>query len=488
MAKLYVEPFSGISGNMFMGALFDLGASFSKVKSELEKLNLGEYELVYEKVDKCGIHATHFDVILPDEQHHHHHEEHEHVHHEHHHEHSHAHEEHTHTHEKHGAEAHVHGNEIHEHHHEHVHEQHDHSHAHLSVQEQVHVHAHAHRNLADILGIINSSALSDHIKTKAAEVFTELGKAEAKVHGKSLDEIHFHEVGAIDTIIDIVGGLLALEDLGITEIYVGKLQTGQGFVRCAHGLMPIPAPATAELLKGIPYYQGELSKELVTPTGAALMHTLAKVSVEMPENFSGAVIGYGAGTWDLPIPNVVRLHLDRGNGAFDCGTVPDTTNRGTAALITPSTTSEELVVAECNLDDTTGEILGYTLDKLMTSGALDAWYTPIFMKKGRPAFKLSVLCKLVDLTALEHLIFTETSTLGIRTQVVSRTALERRFYTVEFLLGEVRLKAGYLDGLLVNVAPEYSDCVALAEAMSVPVKQIMAEALEKGKKIVAERL
>lgn len=431
MSKLYIEPFSGISGNMLMGALFDLGASFPKVKAELEKLSLGEYTLVFEKVDKCGIHATHFDVVLPEIHHHHHEEEH--------------------------------------HHHEHSEGHHHHEKELVKAQPQVHEHAHAHRNLADILHIINSSALSDKIKAQAAAIFTELGKAEAKVHGKALEEIHFHEVGAIDTIIDVVGNLLALEDLGITEIYVGRLQTGKGFVRCAHGLMPIPAPATAELLQGLPYYQGDLDKELVTPTGAVLVHALAKVSLNLPEDFSSAKIGYGAGTWDLPIPNVVRLYLDKNQG-------------------TTGSTEEKLIVGECNLDDTTGEVCGYTASKLLAAGALDAWYTPIFMKKGRPAYKLAFLCAEEKLETVKNIVFTETSTLGIRSYKVARTALVRKFYEVTLPQGQVKVKAGYYAGQLVNLAPEYSDCVKIAESTLLPLQTIMAAAVEEGRKIAVSKL
>jgi uncharacterized protein (TIGR00299 family) protein len=394
MSKIYVEPFSGISGNMFMGALFDLGASFPKVKEELTKLNIGQYELIYEKVDKCGIRATHFDVKLTGEgtatfSDDHHEDRHE----EHHHDHDHEHE--------------------HEHHHEHDHE-------------HEHEHHHEHRNLADILGIINSSGLSETIKEKASLVFMELGKAEAKVHGKSLDEIHFHEVGAVDTIIDIVGSLLALEDLGIDKVYVGRMQTGRGFVHCAHGLMPIPAPATAELLKTLPNYQGEIDKELVTPTGAALMFALAKPTINRPENFNADAVGYGAGTWDLLIPNVLRVYLDKSENALASET--------------------DLVVGECNLDDITGEVCGYTAEKLMTQGALDAWYTPIYMKKCRPAYKLSVLCQKSMQEVLEKIIFTETSTLGMRYYPVERTVLTRHFYTVKLPMGEVQVKAGYHKG------------------------------------------
>ena len=395
MKTLYVEPFSGISGNMFMGALFDLGASFAEVKTELAKLNLGEYKLIYEKADKCGIHATHFDVELPE----------------------HA-----------------------EHHHEHEHEHH-----------------HKHRNLKDITTIIDGSTIADPIKEQAKNIFTELAKAEAKVHGKTIEEIHFHEVGAIDTIIDIVGTLLALENLHITKIYTGKLQTGHGFVNCAHGLMPIPAPATAELLTALPNYAGPLDKELVTPTGAVLLRVLATPMSEKPKNFNAEKIGYGAGTWDLPIPNVLRLYL---------GTEENKEDK-----------QDGLVVGECNIDDTTGEILGHALEQVLGAGALDAWLTPIMMKKGRPAEKFSFLCSKDLLPKIEPIVFANTTTLGIRYTEVKRTALERKIITVALGNLEIRMKCGYYQGHLVNMAPEYEDCLKAATTLKKPLKEIMHQVI-----------
>ncbi len=415
MSTLYVEPFSGISGNMFIGALLDLGASYDYLCEELTKLSLGQYKLVYEKADKCGIHATHFDVELLSHHDHHHEEEHEHD---------------------------------HDHHHEEEHE-YDHDHHH----EEEHEHHHEHRNLQDILTIIDGSALSPAIKTKAKDIFTELAKAEAKVHGKTIQEIHFHEVGAIDTIIDVVGSLLCLENLHVNKIYVGNIQTGYGFVRCAHGLMPIPAPATAELLKGLPHYKGEIDKELITPTGAVLMHTLATPLTDKPADFHTDKIGYGAGTWDLPIPNVVRLYW--------------------AEQDATAKYSEDLVVGECNIDDSTGEILANALNLVLQAGALDAWLTPIIMKKGRPAEKFSFLCAKPVLEQIETVVFANTSTLGIRYTDVTRSILERKNISVEIGENSIQVKCGYHRGKLVNIAPEYDDCLRASQAGGMPIKTIM---------------
>ena len=415
VSTLYVEPFSGISGNMFIGALLDLGASFSYLEQEISKLSLGEYKLIYEHVDKCGIHASHFDVELPGHKHHHEGEQHDH-----------------------GREHSTHEQEMES---ELLQECHD------------HVHHHEHRNLQDILTIIDNSALSDNIKNQAAKVFRELAKAEAKVHGKTMQEIHFHEVGAVDTIIDVVGSLLLLENLHISKIYVGTIQTGYGFVQCAHGLMPIPAPATAELLKELPNYKGIIDKELTTPTGAVLMHALATAAPNKPAGFHTDKIGYGAGTWDLPIPNVVRLYWERKDVAPDRET--------------------DLVVGECNLDDSTGELLANALKLVLEAGALDAWLTPIIMKKGRPGEKFSFICTPAALAKIEPIVFANTSTLGIRYTGVFRTSLERNSIIVKIGNSAIRVKCGYYQGKLVNIAPEYEDCLVACQAENISLKEVM---------------
>lgn len=330
---LYIEAFSGISGNMLLGALIDLGADAAYIEAELKKMNLGEYELINTRADKCGINAAYFNVKIPgvteaaEAE-----EAHLHEHHDGHHCHHHAHgcegeEHHHHHHEEHHC-CHQHGHtaeEAHEHHCCHTHEAGAHHH-------------HEHRNFNDIKTIIENSDLSTNIKDKAVNVFRMLGLAEAKVHGKSLEEVHFHEVGAVDTIIDIVGSCLALENLGIEKIYVSEIKTGFGFVQCAHGLMPVPAPATAELLAhGLLYAKGNIERELATPTGAALMAALAEPSADMPKGFSAEKVGYGAGTRNLEIPNVLRATL---------GTVEEVK-------------SHALTVAECNIDDMSGEVWPY---------------------------------------------------------------------------------------------------------------------------------
>ena len=479
MKALYVEPFAGISGNMLLGALLDAGVPFAFLQEEFAKLHLGNYELVHKSVNKSGIQAQYFNVVLPEEQEH----EHEHAHdgdhvHEHHHAHDHDdnHEhEHHHDHEHDHAWMHAHGI-AHSHDHELVHEEepcgcgHHHDHEHNHDQEHhhehhTHHHHHEHRNLHDIEEILDHSDLPKEVIAKAKEVFLVIAKAEAKVHGSTVEEIHFHEVGAIDTIIDVVGNILALQYLGIEKVFTTPVNTGFGFVECAHGQMPVPAPATAELLQGIPNYRGTVEKEMTTPTGAALLKVLASPVKEVPDGFTGETIGYGAGTRDVAIPNVLRVTMGLWNETVGTG------NSGSAV--------ERLLMLECNLDDLNPEIMPYVLEKLLAAGALDAWLQPVIMKKGRPAQTLKVLCSPEQRQVMEQIMFTQTTTLGVRAYYVERTALERRWKTVQTPWGEVRVKEGLLDGKVVNAVPEFEDCKKIAEANGVPLKAVETAALQE---------
>ncbi len=442
MKALYVEPFAGISGNMLLGALLDAGVPFAFLQEEFAKLHLGNYELVHKSVNKSGIQAQYFNVVLPEEQEH----EHEHAHdgdhvHEHHHAHDHDdnHEhEHHHDHEHDHAWMHAHGI-AHSHDHELVHEEepcgcgHHHDHEHNHDQEHhhehhTHHHHHEHRNLHDIEEILDHSDLPKEVIAKAKDVFLAIAKAEAKVHGSTVEEIHFHEVGAIDTIIDVVGNILALQYLGIEKVFTTPVNTGFGFVECAHGQMPVPAPATAELLQGIPNYRGTVEKEMTTPTGAALLKVLASPVKEVPDGFTGETIGYGAGTRDVAIPNVLRVTMGLWNETVGTG------NSGSAV--------ERLLMLECNLDDLNPEIMPYVLEKLLAAGALDAWLQPVVMKKGRPAQTLKVLCRPEQRQVME-------------------------------------LKEGLLDGKVVNAVPEFEDCKKIAEANGVPLKAVETAALQE---------
>ena len=485
MKALFIEPFAGISGNMMLGALIDAGVPFAYLEEEFRKLHLGEYELVNKSVNKSGIQARYFNVVLPEEHHHEHVHEHSHEH-EHEHEHDDAHSgEEIHDHawmHAHGI-AHSHG-EVkeehgHDHHHvhcdDHHHEQ-EHVHSHEHAHEHQHHHHHEHRNLHDIEKILDQSDLSSDVISKAKEVFLAIARAEAKVHGSTVEEIHFHEVGAIDTIIDVVGNILALQYLGIEKIFTAPVNTGFGFVECAHGQMPVPAPATAELLQGLPHYRGTVDKEMTTPTGAALLKVLAVPVEEVPAGFIGERIGYGAGTRDVAIPNVLRINC----GTWDGGVKNAAGSLGAAAAVPVSeNAAETLLVLECNLDDMNPEIYPYVLEKLLAAGAMDAWLQPIVMKKGRPAQMLKVLCREESQPVLQKIIFTETTTLGVRSYSVQRTALARSWKKVSTPWGEVRVKEGILDGQVVNAAPEFEDCRQIAEKSGQPLKAVAAAAMKE---------
>lgn len=421
---VYIEAFAGISGNMFLGALIDAGVPLDYLASEMEKLHLGEYKLINERVNKCGISANYFNVLLPEEHHH---------------------------------------DVMIQHHHNHNEKTHEHHHHSMCQHKNIETeaptapahHHHDHRNLHDIRQIIEASALNPRTKEKVMCIFTVLAEAEAKVHGKSIEEVHFHEVGAIDTIIDIVGCVLGLEYLGIEKIFVSNIHTGSGFVKCAHGLMPIPAPATAELLQGLRHSHGNIAKELTTPTGAALMKVLAVSCTDIPVGFSGRKIAYGAGTWDLEIPNVVRVNFGEWEEQED---------------------SDKLLVAECNIDDMSGEVYPYVQEKLLQAGALDCWLTPIIMKKGRPAQTLSVLLTSPNLDKLTEILLTETTSLGVRYYSVHRHINYRKFTTVSLPEGEVRIKYAQMNEQIVNIAPEFEDCKALAAKSGRSLKNIMQAA------------
>ena len=321
-----------------------------------------------------------------------------------------------------------------------------------------------HRHLADIVKIIEAAELSDAVKQRSIAVFTKLAEAEAKVHGTTIEKIHFHEVGGVDAIIDIVGTVSGLEQLGIEKVFAGNLRTGFGFIDCAHGAMPIPAPATAELLNGIPYKQGTVEKELITPTGAALIATLCDGFGDRPDGFVTEQTAYSAGGYDLEIPNVLRAEL----GICRAGAA-----ESLPAAAGRSTTIPALQVLETNIDDGSPQVISFACERLFDAGALDVWQTPIVMKKGRSATKLSVLCPISIKNELESIIFEETTSIGIRSFTVDRTALERKVETVETPWGPVRVKVSSVKGTICFATPEYEDCRKLAESNHVALKTVI---------------
>ncbi len=330
--------------------------------------------------------------------------------------------------------------DLHEHHHDHHHEHHH------------------HRSMADIRTIIESSTLSLEIKKLALLIFEKLAAAEGKIHNTPPEDVHFHEVGAVDSIIDIVGAAICIDYLDVERVFVSKINVGSGTVDCAHGLMPVPAPATAELLAGFPTRRSTVEKELTTPTGAAIVAALAEHSGDLPDSFTVEKIGYGAGTYDLEIPNVLRIYLGASDGRK----------------------ARKFVKLETNIDDMNPQIYGYLYDRLLEAGALDVWTTPIYMKKTRPAHTLTVLVDEEHQSACTKIIFEETTTLGVRViNVDDRIEAERRMAKIETTYGEVACKVGAFDGKIVSITPEYEDCKKLAREKNVPLKNIWLEALSK---------
>jgi len=320
-----------------------------------------------------------------------------------------------------------------------------------------HGHDHHHRHLVDIIKIIDNSHLDKKVKEESKQIFLLLAQAEAKVHGTTVDVIHFHEVGAVDAIIDIVGTVFGLNYLGIEAIYTSKLHVGSGFVQCAHGLMPIPAPATAELLKSIPYYTGDISKELVTPTGAAVIAALGSGYGVMPEQFISHSISYGAGTWDLDIPNVLRMHVGE---------------------MVATNVANETIVIEANIDDLNPQVYPYVMDKLLGIGVFDVWLTPIIMKKNRSATLLSVLLNSQLLEQVTIILFEETTTIGLRHFVVQRTIASREMLNVTAPWGQASVKVSSYNGKLCSITPEYEDCKRLAMQQDIPLKEVQQTVLE----------
>jgi uncharacterized protein (TIGR00299 family) protein len=396
MKILYYDCFCGISGDMNLGALLDLGVDEAFLRKELSKLSLDdEFEMTVHKAEKKGITGIKVDIDLKDDGHHHHH----------------------------------------------------------------------HRKLKDIEELIGSSGLSDSVKASALNMFTKIARAEAKVHGKTLYEVHFHEVGAVDSLVDITGAAIALDYLKVDKVIASSVQVGGGFVNCAHGMLPVPAPATAELLSGIPVKTGLVPHETTTPTGAAILAANADAFTD-DVSFSITRTGYGLGTRDFEIPNVLRVYLaEETNG--------------------PKT--EKQVLLETNIDDMSPEWIGFAEERLFQAGALDVYKTPIMMKKGRSALQLSILTDEEHEADIENVLFTETTTIGLRKFKVDKIMLEREYESIQTKYGSVKVKKAYFKGRLVNAKPEYDDIKEMAERNGVPIsgvyREIQKEMEKDGKRL-----
>jgi pyridinium-3,5-bisthiocarboxylic acid mononucleotide nickel chelatase len=391
MTLAYFDCFSGISGDMTLGALVDAGVPVEHLRAELAKLGLAGWSLISDRVRRSGLAATKVDVLL-------------------------------------------------------------------DQQEQ------PARRLADIRAVIEGSSLAPSVKAKSLAVFLRLAEAEACVHGTTPETVHFHEVGAVDALVDIVGAVIGLEHLGADEIVASPLNVGSGSVHTAHGRLPVPAPATAQLLKGIPLYSSSSAFELTTPTGAAIISTLASSFGPIPAmRFSR--IAYGAGGKDLPgQPNVLRLFLGESPAACD---------------------EDRAFLIETNIDDMNPQICGHLIDRLLQAGALDASLTPLIMKKGRPGVLLSVLSAREHADTLTDIIFRETTSIGIRMQEVARKKLSRELQDVRTRHGIVRVKVSRRGDEVLTVSPEYEDCRRIALESGLPLRTVMQEAVRAAQDQIA---
>lgn len=437
MKTLYLDIFSGISGDMFIGALLDLGVDARLLEAELRRLPVDGYHLHIARKQKSNIEGVKFDVHLEHEHHHHDETEHEHAH------------------------THSHGSTAHSHSHSHSHgPEHDRDHEH--GHEHTHDHD-EHRTFADIKKLIWQSTLSEWVKEKSIAVFRRVAVAEGKIHGHPPDEVHFHEVGAIDSIVDIIGACICLEMLGKPRVLAAPVTEGTGWVKCAHGRFPVPTAATLEILGGrsIPLTQCEEPHELVTPTGAALLAEFAESFAPM-QGLVASKVGYGLGTRDNKTrPNVLRAVLGESQ----------------AASAGPNDwETDTITVLETNLDDISSELLGHFVEQALSAGALDVFHTPIQMKKNRPAVLLTVLCATADADRFAELVLRETTAFGVRRTTAERRKLKREFQKVTTPFGEIQIKLGRLNGRIVQAAPEYESCRAAAASKQASLKEVLEAA------------
>ena len=405
---------------MVLGALVDVGADVNELSSQLAKLNIeAEFTLHFQKAIKHNISGTQACVETSEET-------------------------------------------ITGHHH------HDHSHG-------------PSRHLSDIFELLDRSGLNDDILETSKLIFDRLAEAEAKVHNTDKNKVHLHEVSGIDSIVDIVGAVIGISLLGIEEIYASPLSLGGGFVRCAHGLMPVPVPGTMELLNGIPIKQTDIPKELVTPTGAAIITTISKDFGPIPD-MTLETIGYGAGTRDLEEqPNLLRVCIGEKTTLNDNVQVSLNTDQKSSNTKqdTTSVDNGSIDIIETNLDDMSPEISGYVMEKLFEQGALDVFFIPIQMKKGRPGTQISVLCPSAIRDQLIQLLLTETTTFGVRFYASDRVVLDRDFIEVKTKWGIIKAKQGYLNGKLIKTVPEYEDCKAIAEKNGIPFQSVYQDAIRE---------
>jgi len=426
MRIAYLDCFSGISGDMFLGALVDAGVSAQLLQDTVAALDIGA-RLEISRVLRSGISATKVDVYtngekdLPRE-------------------------------------------------------------VFWQRQGQDHTHGHPHghrRGLTEIRQVIDHAAISSTAKATAIRIFEALGLAEAEIHNTTVDHIHFHEVGAADALVDIVCAAVGAESLAVEEWVCSPLNVGGGTVKCAHGTLPVPAPATLRLLKDAPVYSSGPQVELVTPTGAAIVKTLSTRFTAFPA-MKIEKTGYGAGTREFPDhPNLLRLTIGESKLTEGEGASPKASLTSNESAADEKMMNERITVLEANLDDLSPQVLAYAMERLLAEGALDVFSVPVQMKKSRPGALLTVLAKMEDANRLSKVIFVETTTLGVRRREEQRQTLSRRWETVATTWGPVRIKIANMNGSVSNYAPEYEDCRTLAEAQQVPLRTVMQEAIQQ---------
>jgi uncharacterized protein (TIGR00299 family) protein len=421
---LYFDCFSGISGDMTLGALLDAGLPLDELKRALGSLAMSSFDISATRVLRAGLSATQFVV-----------------------------------HEHHASStAHPAPGTQHDHGHGHNHSHdHDHGHGHSHGDDHDHSHEHPHRSLPEIYKLIDGSALSPAGRDRAKQLFQRLAEVEASIHDMPVEKVHLHEVGALDSIIDIVGAVFALEWWGADRVVASPLNVGGGMVESAHGHFPVPAPATVRLLADAPIYSGAIQQELVTPTGALIVSSYASAFGSIPP-MTVERVGYGAGSRDFPsTPNVLRVLVGRDADQ-------------------PS--AERVVVIECEIDDMNPQIFGVAMDRLYAAGALEVFYVSVQMKKNRPGTLLTVVARPELRATLSDIIFRETTTIGLRHYEVDRECLQREIVSVETSIGAVRFKVAWRDGRIVNAVPEFEDCARLASVNNLSVKEVQALAVK----------
>lgn len=447
---LYMECYSGISGDMTVGALLDLGAEKEELLRQISTLPLDGYQVEISRTKKSGLDCCDFRVVLEEQYENHDHDiEYLYGHKEdgHHHVHEHSHE-HSHHHE-------------HEHSHEHSHN-HDHDHEHNHEHSHGHEHTHVHRGLHEVTEIIESSKITPGAKKIAKEIFHVLAVAEAKAHGSTIDQVHFHEVGAVDSIVDIVAAAICLDNLAVSEVIVPELYEGRGTVRCAHGILPVPVPAVMNIVSehGITLHTTHTEAELVTPTGAAIVAAVC-TSKKLPERYRIIASGVGAGKRDYGRTSILRVMLIEEEKSGD---YPE----------------DVIYKLESNIDDCTGEMLGYVMERLFENGAKDVSYTPVYMKKNRPAYQVNVICSEEKIEKMQEILFHETTTIGVRRCRMERSVLNRKICTLNTSLGDVQVKLCERNGK-TEIYPEYESAARIAKEKNLSYKyvwRIVAEEAE----------